>query len=193
MTNTIAALIIIIGAAFTNASAFDGDAKVKVIAGKEAGVYKLLFEAAENRDVNIRIKDENNKLLTTKRIANTNGFLQPLDFGSLPSGSYFVEVSSNEDAFEEVVRHEIATINGENIQVTTVENEKKVAFLTSLNLQGTLNLYFYDDNDELIYKEEIEAAALNQRLYDLSKIDSKNVLVSLTNGHKNILQKKFQF
>ncbi|MEM8895371.1 MAG: hypothetical protein AAGC88_12390, partial [Bacteroidota bacterium] len=112
---TLAALVIVMGAAFANAKGVSGDSEVKVLASHKAGVYNLLFESAEEKTVNVRILDANNKLLSNKRISKTDGFFQPIDFNQLPTGEYFIEIYGKGATYKEIVSHTVATVEAEDI------------------------------------------------------------------------------
>lgn len=190
---TIAALIIVMGATFANAKGVSGDSEVKVLAGNKAGVYNLLFESAEDKTVNVRVLDANHKLLSNKRITKTDGFLQPIDFSSLPTGNYFIEITGEGTSLKESVQHQVTTIEADDIRVTTVNNAKKVAFATALTESAPLNLYFYDEAGAVVYRETVEASELNRKLYDLTSIEGKSVSVSIAHKGNTIINKVINF
>ena len=187
------ALIIVMGAAFASAKGVSGDSEVKVLAGSKAGVYNLLFESAENKTVNVRVLDTNHKVLSNKRITKTDGFLQPIDFSNLPTGNYFIEITGQDGKVTEAVKHQVSTVDAADIRVTTVNNARKVAFATSMTESAPLNLYFYDEKGEIVYRETLGANELNKKLYDLSSIEGKSVSVSIAHKGNTIINKVINF
>lgn len=191
--STMVALIIVMGAAFASAKGVSGDSEVKVLAGSKAGVYNLLFESAENKTVNVRVLDTNHKVLSNKRITKTDGFLQPIDFSNLPTGNYFIEITGQDGKVTEAVKHQVSTVDAADIRVTTVNNARKVAFATSMTESAPLNLYFYDEKGEIVYRETLGANELNKKLYDLSSIEGKSVSVSIAHKGNTIINKVINF
>ncbi|GEM_PF-1375365 len=190
---TLVALIIVMGATFANANGLSGDSEVRVLAGHEAGVYNLLFKSAEDKTVNVRILDANNKLLSTKRITKTDGFLQPIDLSQLPTGEYFIEITGAGTAYTEAVTHNVATVNAEDITVTTMSDARKVTFAANVEESTLLNLYFYDEMGEVVYRDKVAAAELNRKLYDLSSIEGEFVSVTIAHKGNTVINKILNF
>ncbi|MEQ8711718.1 MAG: hypothetical protein RIC80_01810 [Cyclobacteriaceae bacterium] len=190
---TMVALVIVMGAAFANAKGVSGDSEVKVLAGNKAGVYNLFFESAEDKTVNVRVLDANHKLLSNKRITKTDGFLQPIDFSNLPSGNYFIEINGEGTALTESIQHHVTTVKADDFTVTTVSNARKVAFATTLTEPAPLNLYFYNEAGEVVYRESVASSQLNRKLYDFSSIEGESVTVSIAHKGNTIMNKVINF
>lgn len=80
------------------------DNKFVVIASQEAGVFKAIFED-DAVDATITIFDKAGKLVYSKNIKTKNGFILPMNFKGLQSGTYTIEVKNGVNKWMQTINY----------------------------------------------------------------------------------------
>ena len=158
---------------------------------KNGTSVKLLYKGAEQNDVKILIFNENDRVVFSEKIKNTDGFVRPYNFSKLPEGNYRIQIIDNAGSKTEQVAY-----NGENqinrnklIHVARISGTAGKFVLSVPNQQKeTLTVTIYGDNNVLYSENEIVTGDF-ARIYNLKNYsgqvtfkvtDSKGLSNSLT-------------
>ena len=164
---------------------------LQIVQGSKAGLYKLVYTATKNSLVDIRVLDGDKNIITTKRVAATSGFLQPINFSQMPAGRYLVEIISKEGKIAAEVDHVLTTLKESDFDVKAAD--RKIAINTAKASEKLLHLYFFDQESTLLHQEVVSMEAINSKKYDLSAVNSTSVTMILAENGETVLQKKFNF
>lgn len=138
----------------------------------------------------ILIRDIQNYLLYTFNVEQTGQFHKMFDFTSLPDGEYFFELNENQviqiKPFS-IINGKVTFNNDKNHTIfkpVIAPKESKV-ILSWLSLKNEpFEVKIYDNENLLLYTENIAKERDIKRVFDMSQINQKNFWFTIKAGDK---------
>lgn len=140
----------------------------------EEGVFNLIYVQDAPSMIDLKIVNSDGQVVLEEKMKRKTGFKRNYDLTNLKEGTYLVRFAENGKKIEKEVsnnRSEIASFskigNSDKVRLSIGETFSEV----------TLNIY--DDKDRLIHQEFIPQTEGILKIYDLSKVISRKVSISL--------------
>lgn len=163
MVKLMATLLIVLSAAASNANA-SGDSLYVEPQCKLFSVddrqFRMIYAAAAQQDVQIQIKDQQQRLLYKSRI-EANGFARDFNLSFLPDGNYTFVLESGEFVFEQSVsiskEAELSSLiqRFQESQLVLAAVEEGAYALVGTNLSGAnLRYILHDKEGQNLYEGE---------------------------------------
>lgn len=147
----ILSLLLAVGAAAT-VVANDGPA-MKVVSQKGSEIFKVIYKGADSGRVRLNIRDHQGKTIHTKHLGVRDGFILPVNFKGLQSGSYTIELVDNAGKYEQQISY-LPSSSTKTIHVSKLANESS-KYLVAVADGGneTIDINIYDQNNKLVHSE----------------------------------------
>ncbi len=142
--------------------------RVKLLPGREKGIFNLLYTDTDTKYVKINIFDPQGRLIMKDAVRNRNGFMRPYNLQKMNRGVYKFEIT---DSFG---KHSISVMNTFESFAVKPLDENKYQVLVSKEINGNISIGIYDDQNTLLHKQNIKAESGFSIVYDLSKFASKS-------------------
>jgi len=190
---TIAVLLIVSGTALyghevigaNGTAGVHKEASITVKASDEEGIFNLVYEADEARDIEVVLYNEQNQKLHQQTVKGKSRFLIPFNLKQLPYGVYTVEVRENGREHGKVHHEQIAYRPlSPAVEVAYSKQEDDRLALSILGANGeSVRVLIYDENSNLLYQDTIEGQANFNRVYNFEQagIDKAEFIVSYKN------------
>ena len=159
----------------------------KVVAEKTDKMYKVVYNSPVKENVSIEIYNKDKEVVHSEKVAGTNGFIKRYNLQYLSLGKYDIVVKSSDYVFEENI--DLGGLSKFNVQLKN--SGKNVSFIGSHPDAKDLHVYIYDQNNELLYEDEMRGVTQVNKLYNLEKVVGKSV--SFLIYYKDTLIKKEVF
>ncbi len=159
----------------------------KVVAEQTDKMYKVVYNSPVKENVTIEIYNKNKEVVHSEKVSGTNGFIKRYNLQYLSLGEYDIIVKSSDYVFEENI--DLGELSKFNVQLKSVG--KNVSFVGSHPDAKDLHVYIYDQNNELLYEDELKSVKQVNKLYNLEKVLGKSV--SFLIYHQDALIKKEVF
>jgi len=101
-TTLIAALVMVMGAAFATEGEKTTASKVSVVKWNQ-DTHQLFYLGKEEGKVMVKVTDEDGNLLLKRSIKNENGFALPMNFKNQEAGNYQIHIQDGEDSYTETL------------------------------------------------------------------------------------------
>ena len=165
------------------------DNALTVREGKKAGTYNLIYATAVAPVVTIHIYDAANVLLHSQKVKNEQGFLLPLDLSKLPYGNYSLEVIDGSNRYEQALNYQPAS----NVSFASIKNmgDQKIALSVNATNKGA-SVSIYDEQNHLLYRDNLKDAGQFARLYNLQQVYGQTVRVEVREQERLIKAESIQ-
>jgi hypothetical protein len=165
MNKPLSLLAILLIGGITFAKAYDNPSTSMAVL-KNGSTFKLFYKGMKQSDVKVLILNEENQIVFSEKIKNTDGFARPYNFSNLPEGLYSIQIKDN------------AGVRTETVNYHTKREEKAVHLL---RLEGTgryvlsvpnkgkedLSVTIFNDLNEVLYKSDEKISGDFARIYNL--------------------------
>ena len=174
MVNTLAALLIVLGAATTtDASVVSNDPAVcKIVSLDNDKKYRLIYQAEESEKVNIQLFNSENRLIHSENVYS-DGFVKTFDLALVPRGEYKFVVSTDTESYDEVVNLGTSVWNA-NLVLTSQE-EGKYALVGTNNSGAELDYTIVDSEGHSLYKGSVAQGEDVKLLFNLQDVEGAEV------------------
>ncbi|XOV93896.1 MAG: hypothetical protein ACFHWX_04145 [Bacteroidota bacterium] len=149
----------------------ESTAYCKVVAEKTEKMYKVVYNSPFKEDVTIEIYNQDKSLVHTEKLHSTTGFIKRYNLSFLALGEYEFIVKSADYQFEESI--DLGGLSKFKVQLKN--SGKNVSFVGSHPEGKDLNVYIYDQNNDLLYTDELKEMKQVNKTYNLEKIAGKSV------------------
>ena len=180
--NLLAVLLTVIG---TTAFANENDAsRLTIVPQKGGDAYKLIYQSETPEPVFVSIKDQSGDFILREKFTRTDGFILPVNFRNVKTGTYHVEIKGRKDAVTETISH-VSKSDLLKSRVFIQNNNGKMG-IVGYDL-GASDLYveIYDSKSNLVYNDRINANGVLNKTFQFEKINSDWVDVEVY--HRNDL------
>ena len=156
---------------------------------KKGTTVKLFYKGAEQSNVKVLILNDLNKIVFSEKIKNTDGFVRPYNFSSLPEGNYSIQLINNAGSqIKEVsYTHESASNSTrEKVMHVTHMHGSTNKFVLSVPNVGAdeLTVTIYNDSNEILYVGKENIVGDFAKIYNLQNYNGKvKFVVTDSNGH----------
>lgn len=139
----------------------------------DQNTYRLTYATEQKGTVKVSIYDAEGRKLITDRISGLNAFSRNYDFSSLPEGEYLFKVEDDQSSREHLVMYSLPK---EDVQMALkpAADQRYRLVVRSENVPP-VRVYIYDRYNNLIQDDYIVSDASFSRVYDLSKLATKDV------------------
>ncbi|MEP0369026.1 MAG: hypothetical protein ABJN36_05945 [Cyclobacteriaceae bacterium] len=189
---TIAALLIVLGAAKTNASVDSTSvgSYCKVVAQNQEDNFKLIYKGAQGETVNVQWIDDKGQVVYSENIKSTDAFVKQYNLSTLPDGEYTVKVSAKDYEFaEEVI---LGDMSGLKFNIRTLESKSVV--MTGVKPDAKdVRLYVLDAEGNQIYTESYDKGTVVQKKYNFEGLSTDQVTFVLSYRGKVFQEEKVIF
>ena len=190
---TIAALLIVLSAAKSNASTDSTSVGVfcKVVAQEKEDSFKLIYQGNKKGNVSIQWIDNANHVLYNENVKASESFVKQYNLTPLPDGEYTLKLTTEDYEYSKEV-----TLGEETASLKmALRNlgERKV-LLTGYPTKSTdLSIVVLDDQGERIFEQSIESAKVIQKKFIFEQVNTKNVTFVIYSNNKLISEETITF
>lgn len=125
---------------------------ITVVSAKGSEVFKVIYKGTTSGKVKLSIFDPNGKTVLSESIQGRQGFICPLNFKGLPSGSYTIELVDDQGSFQESVLY-VPSTDLKRIHATPLEGGKKVLLAIANAQNERISISIYDEEQRLLHTE----------------------------------------
>lgn len=141
---------VILSVCSTFAFAYDGESSVAVVAGKNTGVFKVVYKSSSASGVEVTIINAKNEVVFTESFTKMNDFARPYNFKGLPEGEYTIEVKDDFGKKIEKVNYSLGTVKS-IFKVTKMNNEAAKYIISVANKgQNVINVSVLNADGEAL-------------------------------------------
>jgi hypothetical protein len=169
-----------------------GESKASISGSTKDEVYNLLYRSNTPGKVLVSIRDAKGKLILVDYIRNKDGFMRPYNFSTLTEGNYLVEVTDHNGKMSMPVEHKSHEVkNSIKADVKALSNDRKYELLMLGNLSKGVKVTIYNKYDKVIFTEVITMPGGFSKVYDLTKVEDREVTFEVRSEKKIILTERF--
>lgn len=191
MKKILSLVIALIAIGQLNAKGIEPSSPVGMSVIKNGALVKLFYRGEQSGRVKVAIYNENGFAVYKETMQNTENFMRPYNFSTLPAGDYTIEITDQQGKRYKTIKH-------------AGSNEKtRIAHLTRLNArenrymlavpnkgEDQLQVKIYDETNSIVYEETETISGHFAKVYDLSKIEGNHTFqITDKSGKINRLSK----
>jgi hypothetical protein len=178
MNKPLSLLTILLIGGITFANAFDNPSTMIVL--KNGSTFRLLYKGAKQSDVKVLILNDENNIVYSEKIKNTDGFARPYNFSNLPEGHYSIQIKDNAGVRTETVNHE--TIKEEKtMHLLRLDGTGKYVLSVPNKGEEDLSIMIFNDLNEVLYQSQEKISGDFARIYNLGD-QARNFRFVVTDG-----------
>lgn len=171
------AILLLATVAFATDPADSEKGETKVVP-QEMGVFKLIYKTTESTDVNVKILNENGRVIYEDQMKANSSFSRPYNLKNYGSGSYVFQVSDKFGQTEQVVSYD----RSRSITLSKIGESNKVRLAIAAPGRDLL-VNIYNKYGELIHQDHLITGSKGiQRVYDLSKRRTGDTKIEVVSG-----------
>lgn len=164
----LAGLLVSASAAFANAD--PSNTALAVIAPKGSEVVKVIYKGTSGK-VKLNIYNGASQLVFTESRNVNEGFILPLNFGSLSAGIYTVELVDATGVKSEKVNYQPATRAQADVHVAKLAQDGKY-LLSVANTSDNVTVRIFDANNNLIHTGSKQGNNGFAQIYNLQNVEA---------------------
>ena len=163
------AILLISGITLANAS---DNPRITTAVMKNGSTFKLFYKGGQQSDVKVLILNDENQIVYSEKINNTNGFARPYNFSNLPEGHYSIQVKDKAGIRTETVNHQ-AEKQEKTMHLLRLDGTGK--YVLSVPSQGKqdLSITIFNDLNEVLYESDEKINGDFARIYNLGDQTNK--------------------
>ena len=124
-----------------------------VVNQKGSDIFKVIYKGGSAGRVRLNIIDQEGKTIHTEVLAARHGFILPVNFKSLQSGSYTIQLTDNTGKYQEKVSY-LPSSERKSIHVTKLLDEEAKYLLAVADAENeTIRIRIYDQEQRLVHDE----------------------------------------
>ena len=155
----------------------------------EPGKIQLAYYGKTPEKVVVNIYNEKNKRVFKETIQSKKGIKKPYDLRQLTYRQYSIKVQVEEEETTHKVSHAAPEYPGQVKMMAAAFGESRVKMLLMSPYQKKFKLRIYDENNELLYQQNIRQQENFGRVFNFEDSKTKTVRLVLSNN-KEILQRE---
>jgi hypothetical protein len=183
LVKTMVLLVTVIGSTATYASVDSTSltSKCNITAIEDTQKYRVSFEAPSKENVKVLLYNEQDQLIFSEVVRDTEGFQRVYDISDIAVGTYSLKVRSNSFSYEESLVKE--GWKGEGLIISRAM-DGKVAVLGDVDEDFSLSIL--DEDGELLYTDGYGKDEIIQKLFNLENIKGSTASFIISIGNKVI-------
>lgn len=139
-----------------------------VVVVKEGAVFKLYYKGEEPMNVKVSIQNASGELIFKEMLKNSDGFVRPYNFSTLPEGDYTIKISNKNWERLESVTYQKDKIE-ELAHVVKISGSKKYILTVPNKVSGEIAVKIFDEADNILYSQKESIDSDFARVYNLEK------------------------
>jgi hypothetical protein len=149
---------------------------------KNGATVKLFYKGTEQTNVKVLILNDLNKIVFSEKIKNTDGFVRPYNFSSLPDGNYSIQLIDNAGSqIKEVsyTRERVAESKSEKVMHVTQLDGSSNKFVLSVPNVGDdeITVTIYNEENAILYTAKENIVGNFAKIYNLKNYQGKVTFV----------------
>jgi hypothetical protein len=165
MNKPLSLLAVLLISGITFANAFDNPARTMAVL-KNGSTFRLLYKGATQSDVKVLILNDENRIVFTEKIKNTDGFARPYNFSNLPEGHYSIQIKDNIGTRTETVNYHMKK-EEKTMHLLRLKGSSKFVLSVPNKGKEDLSITIFNDLNEVLYESDENIIGDFARVYDL--------------------------
>lgn len=161
----LAAMVLISSVAFADEPV---SPKLVVLAQKESGLFKVIYENSKTSKVTMTILNSNGEALYTESIKINDGFILPVNFKGMTPGEYQIEVADGSAKQVQKVSY-LTSAKAQRIHVAKLNNETS-KYLLSVASEGAVSVRILDGANNIIHEQDVNVNGAIGLVYNLKAV-----------------------
>jgi hypothetical protein len=179
---------IILSVCSTLAFADTGESSMSIVAGGNAGVFKVVYKSASATRVEVTIINSKNEVVFTESFTKMNEFARPYNFNGLPEGEYTIEVKDDYGKKIEKVKYSLGTVKS-IFKVTKMNNETAKYILSVANKgENVINVSILNADGETLLDNAHVVDGDFGIVYNLVEAGAYTFVISDQSGNARTIQ-----
>ena len=175
MKKILSIVVVLIAIGQVSAKGIEPKSPVGISILKQGAVVKLFYRGEHTGNVKVTIFNERGDVIYREILANTDQFMRPYNFSSLPEGEYTIELKDQQGRRIQQVNHKLSP-------------EKRTAHLTRLNGrentfvlavpnqgQDDLHIRIMDEHNAVLYQKTEHVEGNFAKVYNLKHFTGPHV------------------
>lgn len=125
---------------------------ITVVSVKGSEVFKVIYKGATSGKVKLSIFDREGKTVLSENIQGREGFICPLNFRGLPSGSYTIEIVDDQGSFQQNILY-VPASDLKSIHATRIDGGNRMLLAIANAQNEEIAIRIYDEEQRLIHAE----------------------------------------
>lgn len=151
----------------------DAEPRVYLVKTDDSRKVQLVYQAAHQVPVEIKVLDESGHTLYKSIQKNEVNFQKLLSFEELPSGTYFIEVQSEEVSYREAVTFDLQE---QELEVNLFPYNESGKVVLTIPGATTAEVEIFDDYSNLVYSGQVTLdPETDSQLFDLRQVRGRSV------------------
>ena len=144
--------LLLIAGSISFVNAFDDPRSTSGVL-KQGSTVKVLYKASELSDVKIYILNEQDQIVYTEKIKNTDGFVRPYNLSNLPQGNYKIKLLDNSGSHVQQIIHSLKPVKQSRITYVARVAGSTDSFILSVPNKGQddISITIYNAEDAVLY------------------------------------------
>ena len=193
MKKILSLVVVLIAIGQVSAKGIEPKSPVGISVIKQGAVVKLFYRGEQSGKVKVTIFNERGDVIYREVLANTDQFMRPYNFSSLPEGEYTIELRDEQGRRVEQVDHKFAS-EKRTAHLTRLSGPKN-RFMLAVPNEGEddLRIRIMDDRNAVLYEETQHVIGDFAKVYNLHHLTGEHVFeVSDNTGRVSRLFKSSQ-
>jgi hypothetical protein len=181
-------VLIAVGHGYANGTEPNSPLGMSVI--KHGALVKLFYRGEQSGKVKVTIYNKRGVVVFKETLENTQDFMRPYNFSSLPSGSYTIELCDEQGKRFQKVIHSSA--QGKRVAHLTRLHKGENTYVLAVPNKGDdkLTVKIYDQRNSILYEETQVIEGNFAKVYNLNKVGGQHIFeITDKSGRMNRLTK----
>lgn len=174
MKKILAVVFVLIVAGQVNAKEMEPKSPVGMSVLKRGSIVKLFYRGEQPGKVKVKIFNESGQVVFSETMQNTENFMRPYNFSTLPEGEYVIELSDEQATRTQKVSHE--KIKAKRIAHLTRLKDDECKYILAVPNAGrdALTVRIYDENQRMVYQDTQIIDGDFAKVYNLDSITGEH-------------------
>jgi hypothetical protein len=172
----------------TGAFATANESSMSVVAGANAGIFKVVYKSASANRVEVTIRNSNNESVFSETLNKMTAFVRPYNFSELPEGEYTIELTDSQGKKVEKVNYSLGAVKS-LVRVTKLNNDPS-KFMVTVGNQGEneITVAIYSESGDLLHNGKFEVEGDFAVVFNLKKVGSYTFVITDKSGEAHTVQ-----
>jgi len=189
MNKPLSLLAMLLIGGITCVNAFDNPSTTMAVL-KNGSTFRLLYKGIKQSDVKVLILNDENQIVFSEKIKNTDGFARPYNFSELPEGNYSIQLKDQSGVRTETVNHHSKKESKKTMHLMRVPGTARYILSVPNKGASDLSIAIFNDLDEVMYRSEENISGDFARIYNLgSNAGNFRFVVTDSKGQTNSITK----
>ncbi len=180
----IAALVVICSSASAIAKEEPTKAGFAIVPVKGSETFKIVYKSENTGSTKVNVYNADSKVIFSKVVSNTGGFILPLNFNGLEYGEYTIELTdatgtkTEKVVFQTAVKSSLSgnakpsATSSLNVHIAKLSGEGKFLVAVANTSNEVVTIKIYDNANNLVYNETKALSGDFAQVFALKNISS---------------------